>query len=181
VGSIDDVDLDGIEPRFTAQVPDEAQCRLASAIPECRLVWNNAASVFQVVYREPHLAQQLDDGYLRGWQIVATFEPPLDVEAVIAAMRKREEFIAWKLGQMGYHGETNRDVIEAYLDDADAVLEKASDDLHEAVCDDYFNGPLARVRDEVGIHRKFMERTLDETKRVTSHRRIVVPVKRGSP
>lgn len=175
VGAYDDIDMAGIDPRFYANVPADAQKRLIGAIPECRLVWNAGAAKFQVCYREPAIANRLEDLWLRGWQIVATFGPPLDVEQIIAMLRKREQFVAWKLRKMGYGGETDREVIDAYLDDADNVLKKASDDLHEAVCDDYFHGPLARVRDEDAIYRKSLERALDETRRHTSRRRLVVP------
>lgn len=168
------VEMPGIEERFYARVDNAWQNRLARAIPECRLVWNNNVEKYQVVYREPKHAQQLDGGHLRGWVIIGTFEPNDTIDGIINMLRKRQEFVAWKLGKMGYHGATPEEAIEAYLDDADRVLQEASDKLHDDVCDDYFLGPLARVRDENAIWKKTVERHLDETRRHTSRKKIIV-------
>lgn len=170
--------MNGIPAELTARISDEWQAQLAKAIPECRIVWNNHAEQFQVVYEEPKHAQQIDGTHLRGWVIIATFEPDSTMDSIIALLRKREEFVAWKLQKMGYQGDTLADRLEAYLDD-DSALERMSEQLHDDACDEYFGGPLGRTRDEDAVWEKRTKRAADQTRRHSAHTKLVVPVQRA--
>ena len=164
-------DTRGIDPAWLAQVPDDAQARLASAIPECRFVWNEDIAKFQVVHREPAVRQSFRDGYLRGWQTIATLDPPLDVDAALQMLRARQHFVDEKLRKMGYAS------MDEYLADADNVLARMSEEQLDAALDDYFGGPLAAVRDEDDVALRRFRREMDQTRRHSAHTRLVVPAR----
>lgn len=155
VGDYDDLDMTGIDPAFYARVPADAQRRVVNADSSWRLIWNSKAERYQILYREPSVVQKLDDGWLRGWQIIATFTAPLNVTDIVTEMRRRADFMLTKLAKMGYAS------LEEYLDD-DSAMEKATDDLISDAVDDYMDGAMARSRDEEALIAKRRVVTLDE-------------------
>lgn len=89
------IDMGGIPSACYSEVPAEAQKRLISAFPELRLLWNAGIKQFQLVYREPGVRQGFygTEGVreLRGWAIIpGNYDPPLQIDRVIAECRMRE-------------------------------------------------------------------------------------------
>lgn len=173
----------GIDPRWVANVPDDAQCRIASAFPDMRLVWNNSIEKFQTILQSEGCLTVFQDGTLDGWEIVGTFDPPLDVEVIISTLRSRQQFIAWKLRKMGYgtENDSDSDVLNAYLDDAPRIAEKITEQVWNDAVDDYFDGPVARARDEDAIYAKAVKQLRDATthRRAHANYKLIVPATPG--
>lgn len=106
-----DFDTTGIDSRFLANIPEGAQERIAAVDKDMRFVWNDRVKKYQIVYREPGLMTQYDDGaFLQGWGLVATFDPPLEVDVVCRQMGYRKNFEELELKRLGFK------TIEEYLD-----------------------------------------------------------------
>jgi len=85
VSEFDYPEMDGIEPRWYANVSGEMQSRLVAARPNMRVLWNNKAQAHVLVARDPACAQQMYDGsHVRGWSIAHTFQGPMVVDQLIA-------------------------------------------------------------------------------------------------
>lgn len=171
----------GIDARWTSSIPDEAQCRIASAIDgsDLRLVWNSDIEKYQVVERHEECLTVFLDGALDGWEIVGTFDAPLEVETIISTLRSRQQFVAWKLRKMGYgtENDSDADVLNAYLDDADNVVNKMTEQLWDDALSDYFDGAVARGRDEQAFYERNIKKLRNsmETRRAHRPHRLVVP------
>lgn len=168
IETYDDLDMNGIEPRFYAEVPIDVQARIVGAEPLQRLVFNRRVQKYQVLYKEPTIRQPLDGGWLVGWQIIATFDAPLDVDQIISTMKKREDFVAFKLKQMGYES------LEAYLDDAENILKKQTEDNLSDAVDEHWSvwtpgvtrvGPLGEYGNSDRFFEKSVSGVLDKTRR----------------
>lgn len=171
----------GIDARWTASIPDEAQRRIATAIDgnDLRLVWNNSIEKFQVILRAEECLTVFQDGALDGWEIIGTFDPPLEVETIISTLRSRQQFVMWKLRQMGYgtENDTDADVLNAYLDDAPRIMAQASEKAWDDALSDYLDGAVARGRDEEAVAKKNYRRMRDATtnRRAHANYKLVVP------
>lgn len=180
----DGLDMTGIDARFTVNVPEGAQARIAAVDKDLRFVWNDRCKKFQVVYREPGLVTQFDEGsYLQGWGLVGTFDAPLLVDVVCREMGHRKNFEEMELKRLGFKN------IEEYLD---AVTNKVlidEDDPAAGTCDpktkelidkqvDDFCGIFAPEVTKIGAYGEFgnsekftarrREKALDQTSRAHS-------------
>jgi|GEM_PF-5510929 len=182
---MDDIRPDevGIDARWTARISDDVQAQIAKAFPEMRLVWNDSIDKFQTVLRSDGCMTVFQDGTLMGWELVGEHAPPLDVDSILATMRGRQHFVAYRLREKGYGTEnsSDADVLNAYLDDSDNIVEAFVDQLYDDAVDDYLDGPMARARDEEGVLRRSVKKWHDTHTKSRAHktRKLVVPASSG--
>jgi len=172
-------DETGIDARWTAEVSDEMQSRVASAFPDMRIVWNNSLTKYQAVLQSEGCLTVFQEGTLVGWEIIGEFEPGESIDVIISTLRGRQHFVAYKLRKMGYgtENDSDSDVMNAYLDDSDRIAEEAVEKLYDDAINDYMDGAFARARDEKEVLRKRIIRLgdLNTNRRAHAATKLVIP------